>query len=487
MKATKREKEHRLETNWRENPNTKSSGLLSKKVFTNALRSTNSLQPIVAQNGPTSAYSSITGALGFKHHEGTSRDSELRVIRTIMKRESQLMKLSSLCSSASRRRNSDRHELGNQVLEAMVQLRDLTVQYIEDLCAWRVSTDNFNPYFPRVFFWDDANYTLKIVNDLDALSDNDFLLGLLNISSGKILRNPLMLSNNLDEIDSDVEPRERAIRDARGASEGPLFEDRLRIRKAERIFLQELECELDSQPPVGSTDEQLSNSESVGFTRSAALAAEDPLRSWVLDAHVQLKLLEELRGEALISKSTHRLDTDFKVVDRPWTAEPTKLTQIESNIVALSRPTTSMSPETASTTVRSPGSPKAGRSRGNSRSGSRGTGEAQNILIFDEDNTAFSSRPSSRVGEQQTLRVGLDEDSVDGRNGQKPAYGSLDGNSLGEFSSLMSAGTSSALIPINTDDAALILNIATPPKYLALAGAITVIIMSGNDEVGGAK
>jgi hypothetical protein len=176
---------------------------------------------------------------GFSHQEGTDRAAEIAVIKHLLKREDLLMKLHHLndtllnlykdviinnhgknSSSTTSRIMNDK--VCNEILNLLSQIRESTLSYLEALCLWRqtaysVSPSPLLPPVPRPFMWKGGNYTLKLVNDLDFLAENDIIVtGLLEtvIPSQQLRSNPLMLMNNLDDPDTWMDPYDRAVRDA---------------------------------------------------------------------------------------------------------------------------------------------------------------------------------------------------------------------------------------------------------------------------------
>lgn len=120
----------------------------------------------------------------------------------------------------------------NEILNLLSQIRESTLSYLEALCLWRqtaysVSPSPLLPPVPRPFMWKSSNYTLKLVNDLDFLAENDIIVtGLLEtvIPSEQLRSNPLMLMNNLEDPDTWMDPYDRAVKDAVAAG---LKEDQL--------------------------------------------------------------------------------------------------------------------------------------------------------------------------------------------------------------------------------------------------------------------
>ena len=196
-------------------------------------------------HGPpsSSAFSSISTTLGFKHHERTNQEKELEVIKCVLLRESVIMKLENLCNKISRCDILVQfpENLESELLNALSLMRSITTKYIECLSLWRETDEEYDPLNLRTFLWEGSNYTLKMIRDLDFLANQSLLVSSLNLTPDKMRSNPLMLPNSLEEADTWIKPKQRATFDAGGASEGTFFEERLRVRNAERILLMELE------------------------------------------------------------------------------------------------------------------------------------------------------------------------------------------------------------------------------------------------------
>jgi hypothetical protein len=195
------------------------------------------------------SFEQISSTLNFKHHEGTDKGMELKVMKVILIRESLLMSLKHLVERSEKTNTLN----GTNILELLSQIREKTLNYLEALCLWRQSTsspsstDNFldennNPNGqPRIFFWEYQNYTIKLINDLDFLAECPLVINTLHIIPEQFKCNPLMLSNNLEDLNTWMDPYDRAVQDTGGVSTGTDFESRLRLRFAERILLQEME------------------------------------------------------------------------------------------------------------------------------------------------------------------------------------------------------------------------------------------------------
>lgn len=165
-----------------------------------------------------------------------------------------------------------------------------------------------------------------------------------------------------------------------GATSGSFFDERLRLRKAERVFLQELEGEVDAMFPVSGARPLTGESNreaSIGFqsldigydefngasmlqTTASVLQTgllstfDDPMVFWEVDAQMQLDRIQNAQGEQLGDfLSTKRLDkikpTSPENGDPKYARdafknpdiEPTRLTALSAS--RSSRPSTSTS------------------------------------------------------------------------------------------------------------------------------------------------
>ena len=211
--------------------------------------------PMTSVNASSSpsAFNSITSTFKFEHHNGTDSGLELKVLKYIMIREGLVMNLTHACDKLVRL--SDRgipvnNELKSEILDGLSQIRDTTVELIEIICMWRLSSADNRPDLPIPFIWEGQNYVLKIVSDLNFMGNVAQLVELLSISPYKMVLNPLMLPNTLIEGDLWIGPEDRASFDAGGQNEGAFFQQRLQLRRAERVLLQEIEV-YDTQIQMG--------------------------------------------------------------------------------------------------------------------------------------------------------------------------------------------------------------------------------------------
>lgn len=189
----------------------------------------------------------IANTIGFVHHEGTDIAAEMSVVKTILTRENLIMKLKYLCNSLMKINNINSNKNISDVLSVLSQLRESTLNYLEALCYWRQAAYTTSSTSPlqspptKIFIWEGQNYSLKVINDLDFLVENNIIVNSLNIQVEQFLSNPLMLSNNLFDSKTTMDPYESAVSDCNGRNNGADFETRIRLRFAERLLLQELE------------------------------------------------------------------------------------------------------------------------------------------------------------------------------------------------------------------------------------------------------
>jgi hypothetical protein len=185
-------------------------------------------------------FDKIYDTIEFKHHEGTDKVIEMKVIKIIMMREGLLMTLRFLADKAIKTNFIS----GAKLLQLLSQIRESTLNYLEALSLWRQSSQQILQ--PQPFYWERSNYTLKVIHDLDFLSHNIMVTEALSLSPEQLYLNPLMLNNNLEDFNTWMEPYDRAALDTEGRTDDPAFETRLRLRLAERILLQEMEMSDES-------------------------------------------------------------------------------------------------------------------------------------------------------------------------------------------------------------------------------------------------
>jgi hypothetical protein len=337
-------------------------------AITNGSRNNNQSREKLKSGGKqNNAFTSIASTFGFDHHEGSDRNIELKVIKHILLRESILSKLVHLCDRVGNQ-VSLASNFGTAILDTIMQVREHTLNYLETLTQWRHSNPNNDPTMPRVFFWEGDNYTLKIVRDLNFMANNASLVDALGIPALKLIANPLMLPNTLEDNNTWMDPVDRAGAEANGQFYGEYFEERLRLRNAERVLLLEIECnqmnesstwdfqtslseENNNVKNIKESSLRLDNNNSNNDSFDENLIGLSPygqgLAAWQIAAQSQLANIKGLKGEMLSPKivSTHRLDQLEKsasgkpgeaqyAYSNQWEAEPTKLTELDSAFLA---------------------------------------------------------------------------------------------------------------------------------------------------------
>jgi hypothetical protein len=238
---------------------------------------------------PSSAYDSIVTTLGFQHHQGTDKKIELLILKLILKRETMVQELYNRCNpneshtgpgvgihptsnasptladpNSGPRGKSRRGSRGNgatpesdatntstptpsaqasatSILDLMTKLRAHTIELIESICLWRTTSVSYDPDLPRPFMYENKNYLLKLIHDLNFLADITFLTNILNVSCETMKENPLMLPEILSIEKLKHLPESWAKKDTEGEVDTIQFQERLRLRKIERILLQEME------------------------------------------------------------------------------------------------------------------------------------------------------------------------------------------------------------------------------------------------------
>ena len=240
------------------------------------------------------AFGTIATAFGFIHHSGTDHGAELQVLKQILIRESLVMKLVHACQVGVGAGGKLKPAAGAKILELMTHVRAATVEYCARLRRWRATARDTETFAVRPFLWEGDNYTLKVCNDLDFLAENAVLAAALSLQQDKLRSNPLMLPNTLDEVaDAWIDPPTRAMRDAGGQSSGQYYEERLRLREAERLLLQEIEAgSYEDEPATSMGGEEFDRDRFDGITASNERVPDPSMLQWQPEAVGQLQALE---------------------------------------------------------------------------------------------------------------------------------------------------------------------------------------------------
>ena len=159
---------------------------------------------------------------------GVDQKLEVKVLKAITIRESILVKL----RKVAHYKEDDLQEDGiNNVQQLLAQIRGATVNVIEAIERWRASQNTPN----RVYHWKNVNYLIKITYDINFLSLNTLIMNKLGVDIDKFRNNPLMLPNTINEPLKFEDPAEQAIVDNGGHKYGTMYNDRIRLRIAEKV------------------------------------------------------------------------------------------------------------------------------------------------------------------------------------------------------------------------------------------------------------
>ena len=438
------------------------------------------------------AFETIASTFGFVHHAGTDQNLELKIIKQIVARESQLMKLTHLCEQKSVTNEHGEKVLkplaGTKILQLLIALRDTTLDYLDFLQVWRASAisegleEKDAEENPKVFVWEGYNYTMKIVSDMDFLSDSASLIEALGITADKLRANPLMLPTTLEETaDSWMDPALRASYDCNNQTSGAAYEERLRLRNAERCLLLEIECNAEISTEGMLAQRGVGGKGANDSVNNNDRAYDPALLTWQQEAKAQMDELNPAQA-------------DYHAVN----AMRPKSQQGGNGI--------SRSPNEN----KSPGKQNAQKSKG--------AWNAQ-AEIFPESNgldapgldsgVAFYENFGGDLLQQGEQRIPMEEmnqyDSyltgnnvLDMEPNQQGTYadqfGFVDGTGAeanndyfggfqgGDEEFSISAATSLTIDNITAFDLEVIISVQSPPNHIMLAGAACVILLSlGND------
>jgi len=268
-----------------------------------------------------SSFNSIAATFGFSHHTGTDKNLELQVLKSILRRESALTQLHDTCHPKFNKIFLQ-NESGTGVLDQLTSIRDLTVNLIEIVSSWRQSQVNADPEIPRPFMYENQNYLLKVMFDMDFLADITPLVEALGLDAEKLRNNPLMMPESLDRANLGKDIQERASEDANGETSGSLFDERLRLRLVEQVLLREMDFNRKGAPSVAWGEDEKTDvgaGDSTFQSNTLASASVDTdgnskarqadILGWYRQAQLQLIKLEDGIGEKLSANfnSTYRL------------------------------------------------------------------------------------------------------------------------------------------------------------------------------------
>eukprot|EP01041_Mallomonas_annulata_P009549 gene9549-19848_t len=429
------------------------------------------------------AFDSIAQTFGFTHHEGSDRVLELKVLRSILIREGLLARISESCELINSGKDISYFQSGKSstLLDMLSQMRDQTCNLVLLIAEWRTSMPNIESEMPRPFMWRGQNYLLKAISDLDFLAKIRPLVIALGVSTSKMVVNPLMLPNSLSELDSRSRPTKLAARDTNGITEGALFEKRLRLRKAERLLLQECEFNMHGIPtidwdedyknfinesPNGHHDNNWTNDET---TIDDITTHKQNILNWNIEANIQLQRLGKNLGEKLSSQSTQRMDVPNSIADDPLRLRPkyayslpdlinpVKLTALNSDMctidnskeLLLSLSVASTSPTAGSLSLRK----RMGLPETKGSGGGRGGG------AHDRNGHGNGN---------------VDEEGYEG--------GQLDGNDDDDDGSSPRDDSRDGVEEILPEDVEMIVDVTEPPEALRLSCASILVLLSKNPQ-----
>jgi hypothetical protein len=272
-----------------------------------------------------SAFNSIAATFGFSHHSGTDKRLELAVLKWILRRESALTNLHETCTPKYSNKIYLQNDSGTGVLDQLTSIRDVTVSLIETVTTWRQSMINADAEIPRPFIYENQNYLLKIIFDMDFLAGITPLVEALGLDGEKLRSNPLMMPESLDRANLGRAPEESARDDANGETNSNLYVERVKLRAVEQTLLREMDFNRKGAPSVAWGEDEKTSSGTDGgdasFRDSTTLvtrsvntdddtkARQADILAWYRQAQLQLIKLEEGIGEKLSAdfNSTNRL------------------------------------------------------------------------------------------------------------------------------------------------------------------------------------
>ncbi|DBA00534.1 TPA: hypothetical protein N0F65_006438 [Lagenidium giganteum] len=123
-----------------------------------------------------------------------STPEELVVLKHVSLREGILTKLDALVKSCSGQEFGVAQ--GNELLHLLLQLREESVLTITAIAKWHATLR-----YPSCYVYDNKNYCLKMVSDLNFLSGVKSLGAILGVDTSKMRQNPFMMPQPIPERD----------------------------------------------------------------------------------------------------------------------------------------------------------------------------------------------------------------------------------------------------------------------------------------------
>lgn len=424
------------------------------------------------------AFETIANTLNYKHQDGTDYDTELRILKCVMTRESQLLKLKHLIDNSEiTQPHADgttsialKENIGLKILEELLHIRNVTLDYLENLHQWRVSAPklpNANLDGPRVFLWEGYNYTMKVVSDLDFLADREVLVTALGQNPDKMRGNPLMLQATLEEgTGSWVDPALQASYDANNTTSGPLYEERLRLRNAERLLLVEIEYNAAYIP---DNEEQEGNMSPNLNGEPESLWPNSSNNNNIVDSNDDMKgktwqeqMSEEIKSLAIDNMSQENRP-ESKNSTRAESRRGLGTSGSRSNLVGDIGPT-------------EPGE-NTNQNYGGGIAFLQFDGVEEQVMPLEGDMQQYNAYLTGNnilppIDNFDASNMPFDSERID--NDVLLRFS----NSEDDISTKMSIASSLTIDSVSMYDLEVIININTPPRSIMLAGAICVILLT---------
>jgi len=175
------------------------------------------------------AFSSVAAIFNFQHHVGSNPALELTVLKEILIREDFIARIQESVQEMSQEKSDVLSNESADMLKLLISnLRESSVEVIEAVLTWRndfcntsrpvTSKKMLAPSIPPAFFYHGQNYLLKMISDMDFLAKVGALPELVQIPSGNMKRNPLLMPLTLDEVyeleefdEENEEPEQKLI------------------------------------------------------------------------------------------------------------------------------------------------------------------------------------------------------------------------------------------------------------------------------------
>ncbi|GMH77720.1 hypothetical protein TrST_g7571 [Triparma strigata] len=253
------------------------------------------------------AFASVAAAFDFEHHDGTDPALELNVLKSVLIREGLLGKL---WDFAERANTSDeasmstlegsvkesldeklRDASGVSILQVLTQFRDITAKVCINTVEWRDGSGGGD--LPRPFLWHGENYILKMCDDVDFLSECDTLVSALKVEKSKMIGNPLMLPNTLQEEDADAEALDATVTDSKKKKERQVLRAAEKILRLEVKFKDAVEAASDSNFTNNNNNNNPDDGSYASMESEQSEDYEGELMSWYDKAQAQLLALSE--------------------------------------------------------------------------------------------------------------------------------------------------------------------------------------------------